>query len=106
MASKKKPITQSEIIKALTAAGYELDGFSRKRTGDIHVALTIRLTPTDLIEDGKHLAESICTANGLQAHCKVFPAVPHALLLVTVQMPTPNTQHPTPNTGEAEEPRS
>ena len=90
MASKKSAIKnpQSAIIKALVAAGYTLDGFERKPGSN----LIIRLTPTILIEEGRHVAEIVCAANNLQARCRVFPQVPKDLLIVTIKLPADSTE--------------
>jgi hypothetical protein len=74
-ATKTAALSQSELIKQLTEAGYTLDSFGRK--GD---ALTLRLSPCTLIDDGAHTAETICRANHLQARCNTF----ETLLIVRV----------------------
>lgn len=80
MAAKKKApqksISQKELLKQLCDAGYELDGFSNKPE-----TLVIRLSPNHLIEDGHHLAETVCSAVGLQARCNTF----ENLLIVSVR---------------------
>lgn len=75
-AKKKQKISQAELIAALTDAGYELDGFSRKPE-----TLVIRLSPNHLIEGGQHVAEKVCAANHLQARCNTF----ENLLIVSVK---------------------
>jgi len=102
MAAKKKASkgdprgrpTQPQLIAALTDAGYELDGFSRK--GD---TLVVRLTPADDIVT----ALAVCQAMELQARCHTFAAVPQSLLILSVKLPdaggqAPSAQHPAPST--------
>ncbi len=84
MASKNKA-TQSELIKAFMAAGYALDGVEN-RPGH---TLVVRLTPPTFIEHDQFEALRICDAMGLQAQCRIFPQVPSAILIVTVQLPEP-----------------
>lgn len=83
MASKKKSTTQPQLIEALVGSGYDLDGFTRK--GD---NLVVRLTPANLsTEKGQFIAERVCLEHNLQASCRVFPAMPQDLLILTVLLP-------------------
>lgn len=93
--ASKQPKTgnpQTEIIDALTAAGYTLHS-STGGTPAAHThALTIRLTPANLIKDGQHIAQTICRENNLQAQCSVFAQVPQPLLIVSIRMPATNPE--------------
>ena len=108
MAAKKKAansgqspnnVSQSELIKALTDAGYKLEGFSR------HGAeLVVRLIPADLeTDDGKIQALEICAALGLPAGCRRFAQLPQDLLLVSVALGKEAEKQGTSEKSEPEE---
>lgn len=82
-------VSQPELIAALTEAGYEVDGFSRKG-----VTLVVRLTPATDFQ-----ALETCDALGLQARSNVFAETARSLLILSVKMPEPQASNPKPQTS-------
>ena len=92
---KKKPATQREILAALKGAGYQQSRFKILEGGS---TLEIHLTPAKLLgADNNFKALEVCLAAGLQADCKVFPTMPHNVLILRVQLTTDHASTVTPH---------
>ncbi len=98
MESKKKDQKNSEqgisksegksspaaLMKALKEAGYSLVRRFTRKGG----SLTLYLKPAGLKgEDGNFRALETCATLGLQPTCRTHAAIPHPILILSVEMP-------------------